>query len=176
MGSVTTMWKFSHDGLNLTTISDVRNFHNISAMLLTFMTVSLKLVIWLPRILTTNQNKRFRSPNPGANLRRCYESPNPGANLRRCYEDDSTDLIYSTVPSNSDDTAATFLACFQDRVRTCGAPTRLTDDEFPRWGVLPPWVVWIWRYLSNNNYHDTITTVRHKRRHKRPRLLGSDKM
>jgi hypothetical protein len=28
MGSVTTMWKFSHNGLNLTTISDLRNFHD----------------------------------------------------------------------------------------------------------------------------------------------------
>jgi hypothetical protein len=90
------------------------------------MTVSLKLVIRLPLILTTNQNKRFWSPNPGANM-------------RRRYEDDSTDLIYSTFPSISDDTTATFLACFQDCVRTRGAPTHLIDDEFPQWGVLPRW-------------------------------------
>jgi hypothetical protein len=141
--------------------------YNLSAMLLTFMTVSLKLVIRLPRISTTNQNKRFRSPNPGANL-------------RRRYEDDSTDLIYSTVPSISGKqthahiscgvpsisgkqthahiscnrtTKITnaYCACFQDRIRTRGAPTRLIDDEFPRWGVSPRWGIPIKRPSTMGN-------------------------
>jgi hypothetical protein len=91
---------------------------------------------------------------PSTHLQKRFWSPNPGANMRRRYEDDSTDLIYSTVPSISgkqthahtfcgcttkitdvyrakDDTAATFLACFQDRVRSRGAPTRLIADNAP---------------------------------------------
>jgi hypothetical protein len=38
---------------------------------------------------------------PPTHLQKRFRSPNPGANLRRRYEDDSTDLIYSTVPSIS---------------------------------------------------------------------------
>jgi hypothetical protein len=91
---------------------------------------------------------------PSTHLQKRFRSPNPGANLRRCYEDDSTNLIYSTVPSISgkqthahifcgrttkitdayrakDDTAATYLACFQDRVHFRGAPTCLIADNAP---------------------------------------------
>jgi hypothetical protein len=91
---------------------------------------------------------------PSTHLQKRFWSPNPAVNLRRRYKDDSTNLIYSTVPSISskqthadifcgrttkitnayrakDDTAATFLACFQDRVCSRGASTRLIADNAP---------------------------------------------
>jgi hypothetical protein len=91
---------------------------------------------------------------PSTHLQKRFRSPSSGANLRRHYEDDSTDLIYSTVPSISskqthahifcghttkitdayrakDDTAATFLACFQDFFHSQGARTRLIADNAP---------------------------------------------
>ena len=98
---------------------------------------------------------------PSTHLQKRYKSPNPGANICRRFEADSTDLIKGSVPAISgkeqnahifcgrttkitdaykakDDSAATFLKCFQDRVRSRGARTDLIADNAPmccRWKV-----------------------------------------
>ena len=109
----------------------------------------------------TTQNMRLP---PSTYLHKMFKSPNPSANLRRRDEADATDQIFSDTPAINggetsahlfvgkkskltdaykakDNSSASFLKCFQDRVRFRGCPTGLEGDNAP-----------MYRGWKNNQY------------------------